>query len=343
MIRQVINKIDVFRKVFCGVFLIMTFFSCLIFPTKSLAAGKTLYMVPSATNIETGMQLEVKVYIDTDGAPVNSVGFDIDFPTEILEGSEPNMAGSVFPLSPELSSTRVDTGLTKAGGFTGLGLVATLKYVGKSAGSATININNFQALFGPKGLEVAGFVVSPTTITVYGEGLMPVEKNTTAPAEATAVDPNAEKIVPVESSLNKTPQVATPPKTITNPTETKGSQSQVVGNTGATPEKPITKAPTAKDVMVKGFSFKNPIYYGLLPTFLLLVLVMNLGIKLYFTEKRRHLDMVHLFDTQLGTISSLESKLDMADSKIEGGKEKIIQEFEEVKAQMAAEEKTKLT
>lgn len=338
------------EKIGGGLFTLI--FVVLFFPFCShntQAADKSVTLVTTKTSIEVDDKLEVKVMINTGGEKVSAIGFNIEFPTENLEGTTPNSSGTVFPMSGGTqSSTRYECGIVGRDGFTGEGLITTLVFKGKLAGEATINITNFEARYGPTGAAVEGFGSATLPMNVYGEGQTPVTPTTptttpTTDTSTTSTATPAEKITPKESTIKPAADATgtVTQKTISNTTgETKGSEAQVEGTAGATKED-VIKEQTDASVKVKGFSFNNPIYYAILPTILLLALVINLGIKLYFTEKRRHMDMVRLFDNHLGAISSLESKLDLVDQK-EVGKEKILQEFEEAKNQIMSEENANL-
>lgn len=313
----------------------LTYFA-LICPV--LAEDKSITINSDKTTYEVGQRIEIKVNINTGGEKVGTIGFDIDFPTEIIEGSTPQTAGSVFPMpGGTQSSTRYECGIVGKDGFTGTGLVTTLVYTAKTVGTAKISIQNFEAHFGPVGAAVTGFAQGDMTITVIAAGASPGGTDTT-------VTGPSEKIAPQESKNKPSADAMAVPvqKTIT-PGSTKGSAVQTPGKIGSNKEDPIKKATENANITVKGFSFKNPMVYGFFPTVLLLALVINLGIKLYFTEKRRHLELVHLFDTQIGALSSLESKLDLVDGKNEEGKQRILEEFEQAKEQITAQEKTKLS
>jgi hypothetical protein len=315
--------------------MIIAGFLGMLSPVK--AAEKSLSVSFVRKSAETGQRIEAKVYINTGGEKVGTVGFDIEFPTEILEGSTPMPAGSVFPMSGGTqSSTRYECGIVGKEGFTGSGLVTTLVYTTKSSGTATISIKNFEARFGPVGALVPGFTLGEDTITIYDSGQTPVTED-----PGTHEPQPSEKLSPQESKNKPNADAMTAPvqKNIEQtPGTTRGSTTQTPGKIGALQESPIEKL-KPQEISVKGLSFKNPMVYGFFPTILLLALVINMGIKLYFSEKRRHLELVHLFDTQIGTLSSLESKLDLVDGKSEEGKERILQEFEEAKQKLSSQEK----
>ncbi|OQA03829.1 MAG: hypothetical protein BWY68_00627 [bacterium ADurb.Bin400] len=125
--------------------------------------------------------------------------------------------------------------------------------------------------------------------------------------------------------------------------QTYGSEQQVVGKIGAEQEEPpkvLTKADQeATEPSVKGAFDTTPFHISLIPSLLLLLLVVYLAVKLHFTEKRRQLEIVRLFDDHLGTLSSLESKTDLLTQKNEESRERYIQELEDAKKQMLEEAK----
>lgn len=316
--------------------------SALFLPNKAFAA-RQLTLTPNKTTVEVGKNLEVKVEIDTDGEKVGLLVFDTEFSTEILEGFTPSSSGSVFSTACSTqTATKYECGIGGMNGFSGKGLVATLIFKGRQPGQASVSLKNIVARFGPTGAEVAGFSSNSIDITVVEAGATPPPDDT-----ASGTTGPTQKITPKEAS----PQTPVPagqtiqPKEPTPNSTSSRSESKVSGKKGSTSEDPLKsggKGRSNKEVIVKGFSFKNPIYYGILPTILLLALVCNLAIKLYFTEKRRHIELVRIFDSHLGALSSLESKLDLVDQKGEDGKEKFLQEFETAKSQLMSEENTKL-
>jgi len=76
---------------------------------------------------------------------------------------------------------------------------------------------------------------------------------------------------------------------------------------------------------------KSPIKFSYLTNILMLLLVGVLGVKLFFTEKKRQLQVERLFEEQIGMLSSLESKVDIFDQKGDGAKEKLLDNFEDAK------------
>jgi hypothetical protein len=108
----------------------------------------------------------------------------------------------------------------------------------------------------------------------------------------------------------------------------------VIGPTGSSPEDTLKFQATENEGEIKGSFAKSPLNIGYITTILMLIVTGYLGVKLYFTEKRRHLEMERLFEDQIGTLSALESKIDVFDQKGEGAKEKLIQEFEEAKIEI---------
>ncbi len=337
--------INLARKI-CVILLLPILGAIFLSPLETLAAAKEVTLMPSMSSVEVGQKLEVKINIDTGTDPVGAVGFDISYPTEILqaESNSPSNSGSVLPMpGGTQSATRYECGIVGKAGFTGIGLITTLVFKVKTAGTALIEIKNFEARYGPTGAQVEGFTVKTLSINTYGVGQTPTDTST---GEAASASGPPEKIAPEESGLKPSNDAMTIPilKNInTVPGRIKGSLKQVNGRSGANKEDVLKASEDNTKVSVKGSAFKNPLYYGLLPTVLLIVLVVNLAIKLYFTEKKRHLELVHLFDSHLGTLSSLESKLDLVDQKVEGGKERIIQEFEQAKNELTTEEKSKLS
>jgi hypothetical protein len=319
-------------KLLAGIWLFLSVF--LLLPRFAFA--KSITLTANASKIEIGEVIEVKIEIDTSGEKVNAVGFTIDFPTEVLEGLLPSQAGSVFPLCATLSATRYECGITGKDGFSGSGLVTTLIFKGRTVGTASVALQNFDARYGPTGQAVTGFTANLMQINVFpaGEKPAPEEETTTGSSSANKLESlNIAKPVATPDVQTGQSTVATPPS---EPTTTEGSEPQVQGQKGAQAEEVLkpgdTSGSTASTGEVKGlFSAASLPYLSIFPTVLMLILVGFLGMKLMLTEKRRHLELERLFETEIGALAALESKLDLIDMKGGGGREKFLEEFEQTK------------
>lgn len=309
-----------------------------MFPIK-VRAAKSVTLTANSTFVQVGKALEVKVEIDTGGDKVNVIGFTIDFPTETLEGLTPSQAGSVFPMCATLSATRYECGITGRDGFSGQGLITTLIFKGRKVGEANITLKNFEARFGPTGSLVSGFSSNVVMVSVTEEAQKPPPKEepkeeTPKTEEPSAPVANLPNPIKVEPPIATPPAVEQPSTAATEPpppTESLGSESQIEGQKGAQPEEPLKVADSdgAPTSEVKGlFSAANVPYLSIFPTILMLLLVGFLGAKLVLTEKRSHMEMERMFETEIGTLAALESKLDLVDQKGDDAKEKILQEFE---------------
>lgn len=313
--------------------LTIAFFAVLfLFPHRAFAA-KSITLTPNTTSVEVGKVLEVKVEINTEGESVGTVGFGVDFSTENLEGLVPSLAGSVFT-GPSYcsSSTYCFVGAPNAG-FTGSGLVATLRFKGRVPSTTDISIKNIQVVF--NGTTRVGYTANTVRTGVYASGETPVDPTPT-PTDPTApntVTPNPVNTLTIPEMIASTAPSAsdTTAKDITRePGQVYGTSPQVPGKTGADPEDPLKQE--SSEPSVKGlFSMGSISFLSLIPTILFLILAIYLGIKLYFTEKRRHLELERMFENQIGTLSTLESKLDLLDQKGGVGKEKFLEEFENAK------------
>lgn len=324
---------DYYWKIGLKLFGILIFFILFLSPHKCFAE-KGLYLTPDTTSLETGKDLNVRVEIDTGGEKINAVGFNIDFPTELLEGQLPNRSGSIFPFWIVETSTRVDGGTPGQDGFSSngtSGLITTLHFKGRQAGAVTISLSNIKVLFA--GTALSGFTADDLNLTVYGAGLAPTTPEAEKKKAVKPITVTTEGLV----QRNTAPAITfiQPP----NPTETFGAEPQVVGTKGASQEETIKTADGSGSApSVKGlFSQDNLFMIGIIPTLLLLALVIFLILRLLITEKRRHQNMERIFDKQLGTLASLESKIDLIDEKSESGKKQYIEEFEQAKRAFQAD------
>lgn len=328
-----------------GILAAVTMLAFFLLPSRIFAASKAVTLTPNVTSVAVGSTVEVKVEIDTGGEKVNAFGFSIDFSTESLEGLLPNQAGSVFPMCATLTATRYECGKTGVDGFAGQGLVTTLIFKGRVVGPTTIFLRNIEAHYGPTGAIVSGFDANSVDLTV-GAAVQQTTGSTNGTgasgngSSSQTLTPEAQVAPPPASTVSIAPATPQQPKEPEQPKETLGSESQVAGATGAVTEdslKPVEQSTASDAEVVKGAFTRSPANIGFVSTFLLLLLAGYLGVKLYFTEKRRHLELEHLFETQLGALGALESKLDIVEQKGEGAKEKLLAELELVKNQIKVE------
>lgn len=297
----------------------------------SALAEKGITISASTSSVEVDSYIDVPIYIDTGTDKVNAVGFDIDFPTETLEGLPPNRNGSVFPMWVSESATRIDCGIPGQQGFTGSGLITTLRFKGRTAGSANIALNNIKVLFA--GISVAGFSSNDIDLTVYGSASPPPGAEPSPDVNKITLKPPTLTNAPTASSSSVT-QATIP---IPGATTTFGSLAQVSGQKGSTPEEPLKPAEAAA-ASIKGILSKESLLWtSILPTILLLIIIIFLGIKLYLSERNRHMRMEHLLDKQLGTLAALESKIEIVEQKGPEGRDQYIKELQLAKAEVAAE------
>lgn len=345
---------------------IIALFFAFIFLIPNQAAAKGLIVTPLSSAVEVGKTLEVKIEIDTSGDPVDAVGFKIDYPTEILQldFNKIEASNTSFPFMPIKSYTEYNAGRERSSGsFSGRGTVVILPFTVRNVGNPTIGLRGILVSNTEKARTLGanyasgelGYGANSVSVTTYASGQAPppapvddsgsnsspVPNNTTTPASNTAQQGNMPPLVTAPTSLL---QPVAPPTTLTLPGIALGSIPQVIGPTGSTPEE-ILKRQLAEDPNaqgeVKGSFVKSPANISYITNLLMLLAVGFLVFKLFFTEKRRHLEMERLFEDQLGTLSALESKIDIFDQKGEGAKEKIIQEFEEAKTALAGKSENK--
>ena len=331
--KQDISRLKYFKRNFFLFTTALIFVFAITLVPKNVFA-KDITLSASTVDVEVGKTIEVQVKINTDGEKVGAVGFGIDFSTENLEGLTPNQTGSIFPMCATLSATKYECGATGQNGFSGEGLITTLTYKGRAAGPVTISLKNFEARFGPSGSEVAGFSTNSIDLTVWGEGQAPVKttpKATTPTSSNTSSSNITEEAAPTALPSSEKQQAQ-----VSDGSSVTGSTPSVPGTIGSQPEEPLTAA-TVSDPTIKGlFSSNNKIYLSIFPSLMLLALAVFLGTRLYFTEKKRHIEIERLFDNQLGMLSALESKIDLAGEKGGDGKEKLLQEFEQAKSEIKA-------
>ncbi len=305
------------------------------FPQTAMAE-KLITVSANTSSVEADKTIDVPIYIDTDGDRVNAIGFNVDFSTETLEGLPPNRAGSVFNMWVTETSTRIDGGITGQQGFTGSGLVTTLRFKGRQEGTTTISLRNIRVLFA--GATVNGFSTNEISISVYGQGEVPPEE------PVVPIPGNTQKITLYPPTLSQViaPNDTTPvsQSDITLDTSSSfGSKAQVSGNKGSNPEEPLKQAEVIEAVAsVKGIFGKNSIIWtSILPTAILLAIVIVLGVRLYLNEKRRHAALERIMDKQLGALAALENKIEIIDQKGPEGKAEYLKELDMVKAEISAQ------
>jgi len=321
------------------IYLIICIINVLFLLPGKAHAAKIVYLTSSNNSVETGKAIKYELRINTDTEKINAVQVKINFPTEILEGLQPEQSGSFCNRWIESSSTTVACGVTGTEGFSGDGLIAKLVFKGKNPGEAAIDLNDIWVTF--NGSVLHDYDQRSAGLTVYSKGLMPT------PTRRPIITPT-----PIPTTEVTPPPVSgnTPSDTDTSGGQTfSGSEPKVQGQGGTSPEEPLAKQ-TSTDVeisvsenpstaaggtLVKDFFSDNKkALFGFFPTLLLLALVIHLAIKLYFTEKRRKMELEKLYEDQLGALSTLESKLDLLDQKGDEGKEAFEKEFKDAKSQI---------
>jgi len=320
--------------------IILSFF-CFVFTfflsAFSASASSQLYFTGS-TNVEVGKTIRVQLRINTDGKKIGGISGNIIFSTELLEGLVPEIGGSLCNQWITNVSTKFECGVKGTEGFIGDGLIYTLVFRGRNSGTTNITISNFQAFFGPLGESVNEFSSGSYQIDIYGKGQTPIP----------ALTPNPTPTLTPTPLPTLTPTFpSTTGDTYGDSIDSSGDNSYgfeplVPGQTGTIPEDPIKSSDPIdisfaegvdkNQASIKNFFTENQrVLIGFFPTLLLLMLVFHLGVKLYFTKKRRYLEIERLFENQLGTLSALEGKLDLLDQKGGQGKEKFLNEFAEAK------------
>ncbi len=322
--------------------LIIVAFALIIILPKTAFAEKGLTLSASTVNVEVDKVIEVPVKIDMSNDHVHAIGFKVEFPTENLEGIEPSMVGTLFNGPPvNNTATRIDygcvTGTKPNPGCSGKGLVTTLRFRGRVAGTATIRISDIKAIY--IGTVLSGYEANSIDLTIFGVGQAPVEE---------VVKPPVKTITIPETSSSATSSIPfATPQTSINPAQSSasfGSIAQVAGLKGAGPEDPLkTAEASTAEASVKGmFSKSSILWTSILPTVILLAVIIFLGIKLYLNEKKRHAKMEKMLEKQLGTLSALQSKVDLVGEGGDAGKQKYLEEFEQAKQEVssaAAEDK----
>ncbi len=317
-------------KIFKCVFVFFVFFLLFFLLPEAAYADKGLTLSASTVNVEVDEIIEIPVKIDTGDDHIHAIGFKIEFPTENLEGIEPSMVGTEFWLPATNTATRIEYGRPNPG-YSGKGLVTTLRFRGRVAGTATIKISDILVVF--NGTVLSGYEANSIDLHVFGVGQAPEDQEIdTTPVQSITI--------PEVSSSSSSLPVATPQTSIT-PTQSSasfGSIAQVVGVKGSEPEEPLkTSDSVVSEASVKGMFSKNSfLWTSVLPTILLLAVIIFLGIKLYLNEKKRHAKMEKLLEKQIGTLAALQSKVDLVGEGGESGKEKYLQEFEIAKQEVSS-------
>ncbi|KKQ94666.1 MAG: hypothetical protein UT66_C0002G0018 [candidate division CPR2 bacterium GW2011_GWC1_39_9] len=320
-------------------YLIICVINALFLLPGKASAAKIVYLTSANNTVETGKAIKYELRINTDAEKINAVQVKINFPTEILEGLQPEQSGSFCNRWIESSSTTLACGVTGTQGFSGDGLIAKLVFKGKNPGEASITLNDIWVTF--NGTVLNNYGQGSAQLTVFGEGQTPT------PTRQPIITPT-----PIPSSAITPPPVSGNTSGVTDNSggqSFSGSEPKVQGQGGTTPEEPLAKQTPAdveitvsqnpstatSGILVKDFFSDNKkALFGFFPTLLLLALVVHLAIKLYFTEKRRKMELEKLYEEQLGALSALESKLDLLDQKGEQGREAFEQGFKDAKSQI---------
>ncbi len=307
------------------------FFGFLLFNPSRVNADKGFTISSSLSTIAQNQIIEVPIRISTEGEKINAIGFSVDFSTEILEGLPPSQAGSVFPMWVQATSTKIYCGTYGENGFSGDGLVVTLRFKGRQDGATSITLNSIWVLF--NGATLEGYSTNQIELEVSGTILVEdVSEQKTE--KITLYPPAMQQIVKPD---NTTP--VSQSDVSLNGSTSFGSKAQVGGQKGSDPEDPLKKADAAEVIAsVKGiFGESSFIWTSVLPTCLLLAIVIFLGIKLYLNEKKRHLAIERIMDKQLGALAALENKLDIVEQKGADGKAQYLQDIEEVKKEISGQ------
>lgn len=128
---------------------ILIAFSVILLVFAVPASSKQINFAPTTTNVEIGQIIEIPILINSEYQKIGAISFNIDFDSNYLEGLIQNQNGSVFPLlatatpTPEL----YESGAPGPNDFWGEGLLTTLVFKGKSAGSTLISINNVETWY----------------------------------------------------------------------------------------------------------------------------------------------------------------------------------------------------
>ncbi|PIP30846.1 hypothetical protein COX25_02560, partial [bacterium (Candidatus Howlettbacteria) CG23_combo_of_CG06-09_8_20_14_all_37_9] len=89
------------------IYLIICIINVLFLLPGKAHAAKIVYLTSSNNSVETGKAIKYELRINTDTEKINAVQVKINFPTEILEGLQPEQSGSFCNRWIESSSTTV--------------------------------------------------------------------------------------------------------------------------------------------------------------------------------------------------------------------------------------------
>ena len=126
-------------------FAVITIFS----PSQTNAAEgqASIYLSPSQGSFEVGSTFNVSVYVNTAGQSINAVRLDLDFDANLIQVADPTAGSSfisVWAVPPEYSNqngtVHLQGGLPTPGINTASGLITTITFRGKGAGTASVDV-----------------------------------------------------------------------------------------------------------------------------------------------------------------------------------------------------------
>jgi hypothetical protein len=140
------TNIDISRKhISCWLYLLFFITISLLFTTEiDAASGSSLYLAPSKGSFLVGNTFSVSIFVNTKSTDINAVQVDLKFPADILQVTSPTTGESFISewLTPPTYSNIAGfinfKGGIKEGIVTSAGLVSTVTFRAKSAGTAKI-------------------------------------------------------------------------------------------------------------------------------------------------------------------------------------------------------------
>jgi hypothetical protein len=168
------------------------------------ASDGTLLLEPAAGSYPVNGVFSVKIKINSDGTTINAARATVSFPADLLSVQSISKLGSIFQLWPEEptfsnSNGTIDfAGGIPAPGFNGAGLIATINFKAKKAGTANPNIISGQILAADgRGTDILSFLKGATYVLYPVIEETPEEPKTPEEPEKETKTPVNELTVPV--------------------------------------------------------------------------------------------------------------------------------------------------
>ena len=157
--------------VFCSRFIRFFLLLCLGYAIPGLSFAAVLTMDPPSGSYVVGSTVEVPIWVNSEGQPINAINIDIKFPPEKLQLISPSTGHSIVTLwtAPPSFNNQSGTvsfeGVIPNGITTSKGLITTLGFRVKSPGKAYVQFANTTKVLKHDGLGTD--VLNGTNGAVY--------------------------------------------------------------------------------------------------------------------------------------------------------------------------------